>query len=825
MINKSFSSISNKNAIKSVINENIYLTFKTNINNNFDDLINDTMQYVSSQVSPVPPKGVDKEEYLFLMNKKVYDIVTPVIKQNIEAKNKKDIVKSNKDESQFIGISQSKIDHGQSKIEQNIFDPLLLKQFETPPVIEYPKPGAMKSNNESTDFQIKNMENERSVLTPKIKPIDFSIKDKENRVDTKQLYNELLINYNTQTNSMLDFDSNQKKINSKIESIEISELNNTNSFTPIDLLNKENDSSKFFNINENNSNFINKDISTNVAFNRNDAKSLQNLFVNEFDDSNVRMQASIETFTSNIEEFIPSDIGYDDKNNFNNDINSYSRSQTLSQEFSSFNDKNQSIMLEEPKYHIIEKKFYVIFDSKDRDLYEYPNPTSFQVKFSPAGNNFKYESYYDTYNTLIINEKNVVYGDGSNLSVDETYDNIKDINCKCVNVPTNIIYIGSSNPQESTTGVPLNIFKDSYVFLVIPELRGPYRGGGTLAKDSFAKLLIDYASNINTSTILSSSIFTTLKTADDETFINNPVTIGKIDIMTLNLVNKNGILYNFGIDKLFINSFSEGTMRYDGYCGKEYLTTIINIQNKNSEYSKYCSLYSNNGECNILNSHPINISDLLYFYNTMPNSDQIVFVEDYVNISKLKYTKKTSKLQIYLTYSKIINGKDEEISVDFRNIIPGASNNNSLLFKNYYIVLFNSKINKNYFLNISSFGENYISVDYSSILPQYKDYSSLKIGIAKSNLRGNTDNYSNSLFRNYGYRVLSVGTTVDTQWQIEVDFPYKNLPEYYKDSIFYNPGSVFLIQDKLQLSYTFTITTMIKDYKQLNSGLNGSGTN
>jgi hypothetical protein len=92
-------------------------------------------------------------------------------------------------------------------------------------------------------------------------------------------------------------------------------------------------------------------------------------------------------------------------------------------------------------------------------------------------------------------------------------------------------------------------------------------------------------------------------------------------------------------------------------------------------------------------------------------------------------------------------------------------------------------------------------------------------------LRGNNDNYSNSLFRNYGYYVLSVGTTVDTQWQIEIDFPYKNLLEYYKDSTFYNPGSVFLIQDKLQLSYTFTITTMIKDYKQLNSGLNDSGTN
>ena len=822
MINKSFSSNSNKNAIRSVINENIYLTFKTNINNNFDNLIDDTMQYVSSQVSPTPPKGVDKEEYLFLMNKKVYDIVTPVIKKKMETSNNNNN-KPVKDENQFIGLSQS-------KIEQNIFDPYLLKQFETPPIIEYPKPGAMKSNSETTDFQIKNIETERSVLTPKMKPIDFSVKDKESRVDTKQLYNELLVNYNTQTNSMLDFDSNQRKINNNIEKIEESlDNNNINSFTPIDLLKNKNETKNFFNITDNNNNFINKDISNNVAFNRNDAKSLQNVFDNEFDGLvETKAGNSIETFTSkidSIEEFRPNSMSYDDTNNFNNDINSYNRSQTLSQEFSSFNTKNQSMLLEEPTYDIIEKKFYVIFDSSDRDLYEYPNPTSFQVKFSPAGNNFKYDSLYDQYNTLIINEKTVVYGDSSNLSVGETFDNVRNITCKCVNVPTNTIYLGSNDPQESLSGVPLNIFKDSYIFLVIPELRGPYRGGGTLAKNSFAKLLIDFASNTNQTSTFTTSNFTTLKTADDESFMNNPVTIGKMDIMTLNLVNKNGLQYNFGIDKLFIESFSEGNMKYDGYCGKEYLTTIINIQNKNSEYARYCKLYSNIGECNILNSHPINVSDLLYFYDTIPSTEQIIFVEDYINVSKLKYTKKTSKLQIYLSYSKIIEGEEKEISVDLRSIIPGGSTNNTSLFKNYYIVIFNSKINKNYFLNISSFGDTYVVVDYPSTLPQYKDYSSLKVGISKSNLRGNNNNYTNSLFRNYGYHVLNVGTTIETQWQIEIDFPYQHLPEYYKDSDFYIPASVFLIQDKLQISYTFTITTMIKDYKQLKSGLNDSGTN
>ena len=79
MINKLFYSQNNKNAIKSIICENINIK----INNQHDMMINDTMEYVLSQVSPTPPKGIPQEEYIFLMNKKVYDIVSPIIKKSI----------------------------------------------------------------------------------------------------------------------------------------------------------------------------------------------------------------------------------------------------------------------------------------------------------------------------------------------------------------------------------------------------------------------------------------------------------------------------------------------------------------------------------------------------------------------------------------------------------------------------------------------------------------------------------------------------------------------------------------------------------------------
>ena len=758
MINKLFYSDGNRNAIKSVINDNIFSNSKVNINNNFDNIINDTMQYVNSQVSQTPPKGVNKDEYLFLMNKKVYDIVTPIIKTSLEKNKRKPIIEN----PPINKLADKKVSN---KVSDNIFDPLLLRQFEIPSVMDYPKPGAQKSNTENTNIKIKSLEDERSILTPKIRPIDFTLKEVEKPANTLQLYNEMVSN-------MTNFETSQKGINDIIDKIELPEQS---SFTPIDLLKNKQETNIFL---------------KNSSYNRND-----------------------------IETFINPDYT-NDSTSFQNIFEDLNQTQIDPNRGKNMNYQNiDNVMINEPKFKLIQKKFFIIFDSADRDLYEYPNPSSFQVKFSPAGNNLKYDSYYDQYSTLIVREKTIVYGDGSNLSVQETFDNINNIMCKSVNVPTNIIYLGSTEPQSGETGTPLNIFKDSYLYLVIPELRGPYRGGNLLAYNSFAKLLIDFSSNTTQLNTLNMSNFTTLKTADEnETFMYDPVSAGKIDKMTLNLVNKNGRPYNFGIDKLFIESFMEGTYRYDGYCGDKYLTTIINIQNMNDEYIKYCSLYYKSGQCNLLNSHPINSGDLLYFYDTTPNNDQIVFLEDYVNITKLKYIKNNNKLQIYVGYVKIIDNDEKTIPVNLKNIISGAELNN-------YIVIFDTKTNKNYFLKIYAFNDTFVTVDYLDVLPKFKDYSSLRIGIAKSNPRGSNNEDIQSLFNKFGYNVINVGNTIDNQWSIEIDFPYKNLPIYLKDASYYTPGEIFLIQEKMQISYTFTVTIMTKDYQQLKSELNDSGNN
>jgi len=843
MITNKFNSNKNKYAIKAIINGDIEEKYSKTINNNYDGMIDDTMQYVLSQVNSSPPKGMKEDDYLFLMNKKVYDIVTPLIIKNISEKKVIPSIPSQQSQQPKVNTSVrvteasftnknnnntlTKIREKQqdstrndltSSLQDKIFDPILLKNFETnQSLMDYPVPSTTKISNDKIDVKIKNLESERSTIIPKIKPIDFTIKDStEKNNNTTQLYNDLLSTYNNQINNMSEYENGQKNMNKNVEIIENININkfieDDNSFTPIDLLRDPKLTNNFFEVSDSKS--LVSTTSNNVAYNRNDIETF--IGYNELVKSDKSKIGDSNTLNSKL---IAS-------NTYNNGL-MYNTNNGNNLEFGPSTYSNNSIMLDEPKFKKIEKKYYIAIDSADRDLYEYPNQTIFQIKFAPTGNSLRYETYYDQYNTLIIREKTIIYGDSSNTNIRETFDNVRCISCKSVNVPTNIIYIGTPDQNfifngAEINGTGVNIFNESYLYLVIPELRGAYSGSNTVAQDSFAKLLVDYGANVNSDGSLSFNRFNTLNTStEDEIFIYDPVTLGKLDKLTLNLLNKNGIPYNIGIDKLFINNFAEGEYKYDGYCGNKFITTIINIQSTNDEYIKYCSLYNKRGECNILNSHPIKNGDLIYFYNTRPNNDQVVYFEDYINISKLKYDKINNKLNIYLNYLKIIDNKEEKINVNLKDVLG----NNIHIYKDYYIIFYDTKKSYYYYLKIDSINNNYITVEYIDTLPIFKNYNNIKIGITKNNLRGNNDDNQRSLFYKGGYNVINVGKTDETKWSIEINFPYYNLPEYILNSTVYYPGEIFLIQAKLQVSYTFEITIEIKDYDKLKSGLNESGNN
>ena len=773
MINNLFYSNNNKEAIKSIIIE------ETKVKNigNLDLIINDTMQYVSSQVSKTPPKGMKQEEYLFLMNKKVYEIIVPIVttqKSNQKGKQNSPQVINQNIKQEIKPVTENRMN--------NVFDPLLIKQFETSSnLIDYPKPSNNAIPNESIDIKIKSLEKDRESLTPKIRPIDFTIKEENQLPDTMKLYTEL--------------------INNKVDPIDLLSQNNNNQFTPINLLTGNNNQSTP--INELPTKNIDSYYDNNGNFDPDRHFMLNNLL----------QMPKNNKLTNNKEPILPSN---NIDNNFNLGLNNMNIQQSYNLEFSDVIPKNSKIMLDEPKFDIIEKKYFVIFDSADRDLFEYPIQTVFQVKFSPAGNNFLYENFYDTNDTLILRERVIVQGDASNASVNETFDNIKTIECTNLTVPTAIVNLGKTDVLDTTTGTNINIYSEPYLFLVIPEIKGTYIGGNLLTYQAFAKLRIEYSANTNTEGTLVDSDFTILRC--DEVYNNSPVSLGKMDKMTLNLVDKNGKPYNFGIDKLFIEEFKPGEMRYNSICGDKYLTTIVTIQNKNDQYKKYCQQFFNSDPCNLLNSHNVIKGDLLYFYDTVPNFDQVALFEDYVKISKMKFNKAEGEITIYLNYAKVVNGEDKNIQLSIKNLFQDN-------VQYYYFVIFNKKTNKYYFLKIFSVTDKYITVKYLDNMPQFKDYSSISIGVAKSNLRGSNTQDIGSLFNTTGYYVINVGNTLDTLWDIEINFPYEKLPEYLKDPNIYTAGETFFIQKKMQVTYNFTFTSLIKDYQQVESQLNESGNN
>ena len=95
MIHKEFQSPKNKNALISVIEESIQneIGRKDLSLQSYHDGIQETMNYVQTNTSNDVPYGISSEDYLLMMNKKVYSIITPVIKKDMEDKIKNQIKK------------------------------------------------------------------------------------------------------------------------------------------------------------------------------------------------------------------------------------------------------------------------------------------------------------------------------------------------------------------------------------------------------------------------------------------------------------------------------------------------------------------------------------------------------------------------------------------------------------------------------------------------------------------------------------------------------------------------------------------------------------
>lgn len=760
MIEKIFFSDNNKDILKQIINED----YKENNNINLQSIINKNMNYVINNVSKEPPKNMNNKEYLFLMNKKVYDLSSKQINNII--RNSKKVEK--KEPNQNNISSESK------RIENNVFDNQILSQYETPPVIDYPKPGNSSNEGLLLNNKVDEIQREREEIHPKQKEVKFEDEKKDEANNTVDLYNDLLSTYNQQLMNMDNFEKENKKINKEVEDKEtIENLNyQMNKLTPINNLNQENIKLE--------DDIISKDVGSINNFNRNDPSLFSN--------NNYDLEPSINHIDDN------NYVNYNGK-----DLN-----------YSGNRNKYDNIMINEPNFNIIDKSYYVVFNSKWRDLGIYITANDFQIKFAPASNSFLFKKYEDENGFFILNEKTIFLGDNSTNNVGETFDNIKNIELTNIIVPTytsEYLRLGTDKLQHSN-----NLYKDNYLLLEIPELTSNFRGGNTIFKKSFAKLGMNY-SNIKINDVVVSN-FLDLHVDKQENNQNyTPVSGGKMDKMTLRLVNKNGRLYNFGLDKLYINNFQKGSLKR--FCDQEIYTTKFDIIMTNDEYLEYNNIYMPNLECKRVVENPIEYSDLLYFYYKIPNNDQLAYFNDEIKVNDIKIDKSDNTIRINLYYMK----DNKKVSVNFINFIKFINSNNSPLDNFYFTIIEKQK----YDLKVKRVTQSYLFLEYYSDFPTITKSKITRLAFSLSNNSGNFSNSPNSLFTIYGHNVISSETNNDII-TVDINFPYDYLPYYIQNNLFSN-GDLFLIQDKKQITYTFKITSNIKDYQKLDSYLNESGNN
>ena len=760
MIYNQFYSKNNIIILKNIINED--LNSKFNIQNiNINSELQKCMKYVKENVSSEPPTNMSNDEYLSLMNKKVYNLVLNFYSKSDNINKIPNDVKNNN------------VNNESNTIQEKLFDNEILKNYKNnDQIIDYPKPSF--SNNSNIDSHTDKLKKERELIYPQVKEIKFNEEeDKSN--NTMDLYNDLLTSYSKQINDSDNFEDNQNQmnniVNKELTTIEESD-NSINKLTPINSLSNIED---------------NQSISTKKV---------------DYNDSVYDFQNFLKENNNEIKKdnVVPS-------NNIENNSSTFSSNKLI----------NKNIILNKPKYEQTIKTDYIIIDSRYRDFNLYPNQCDFVFKFSPNDNNFIFKTYNEN-DIVIIAEKKIVIGNQSNNDISETFDNINSVYLDNVIVPVHSFEFSANQIIDNidASELTLTIYKDSYLLLEIPELRSPYKGGNSNFKKSFAVLRINHGSSLTAMKF--SNNFTNL-IVPSEIMVYEPSPLGKLDKFSIKLNNKNGRIYNFGIDKLYIKNFSKGELKYLGICGKKEYSTKFEINRSHIEYSKICKNYYNIKDCDVITNNPLIVRDLIYFYHVVPNENEMVFFESNIKIDVFK--KNVNNIKVSLSYKL----KNKKINVNIVNLLASFKTINEDLSNYYFIIIISGQ---KYYLRIKEIDENHFYLYSYANLPNFNK-NNVKFGLSKGNKSGSNNDRLESLFYSSGFNVISVNNSENVgdtlgSYVIEIDYPYDNLPNFIKENNF-TDDDLFIIQDKKQISYGFTIKYNIKDHEELNSYLNESGHN
>lgn len=401
-------------------------------------------------------------------------------------------------------------------------------------------------------------------------------------------------------------------------------------------------------------------------------------------------------------------------------------------------------------------------------------------------------------------------------------------------------------------GIQTTVLDVPYLLLDIEELESysPYSGTNTANRNAFAKLVYD------TNFGVLSPFIKMITSSTDEYYVYAPTALGRLDKMTLQLNNPEGNPFFFGRDKLFVEKF-ERSPNYLKNCpsgldqsGNEFGVFATRVYIDTSQSFCSCETRCN---CNApLKSSCLKPGDLIYFYNTRPCKPVYVMFQnkdDHISYNNFRLIVNEETTDTYnISINIIVNGMTQhEEPIDFSKFAD---------VDNYLALLIN---NKDEFFNILEIDSTNITINKNGNVDLMTDFPISKVGYAKQNNKGFQTNVESDLISVNGVRVCAVGDAtlcgendpacipgnptctmyqpdnpgptatnfisvgVEDQTNIlyfDIDYPFDNLsPNILGES--YKDGQIFFIKQKLQISYTFKVVSLEKDYNPIESYLVG----
>jgi hypothetical protein len=448
------------------------------------------------------------------------------------------------------------------------------------------------------------------------------------------------------------------------------------------------------------------------------------------------------------------------------------------------------------KTSLIERFEYITIDSRDRDLSRFPNTNHFEIKFSPVSDSFDIPTYLDKHNLVRWGTAVKYHGDDKGASIGVSYDNVLSVECVQALYPGELqpawgrypsSYTGNTNAtpfqpiydgSSIDVGIQTSVSDEPYLFLYVEELDGPYRGTNIAGENAFTKLIHDGFFGV-------SNIHIQMKPVDGEYKLYTPTTLGKLNKMTVRVNKHNNLPFNFGTDKTYISAITSETLSNINYChddtGPSENFVKITINKSHPDYKNSC-----------ITGHGLKPGDLIYIYSTIPHEQNFTLTNTHLVFTK--------------------NGTDDGVlgAVTYDGAVTEFDFNTLLKVGDF--IKYGSTVTRITAID-STTNDITVSGDLST-----EPTTTSNFGFYKVNRRGQLGDNENAINYLDGVYVLKVDDSDNFTVNVKFDLLNDLLKTSHTDPLLIN--ELFFIKKKMQVSYTFKVITLEKDYEPIRSDLN-----